>query len=96
MTALEPRAHTDMTGWHPLTCEQYETVMGRHRDMPIDVFKVASTITDPDGHYGSPLVFTEWWYMDAPLLRSYLWGRRDGERRCEHYGAMDDTAAVTP
>lgn len=84
MSDLEPRASYDMTGWHKLTCEQADIVMERHKGLPTFEIAVGKTDVESDSYY------REWWFSGHPLLRDY---RRPGE--CSHYGAMDDTAAVT-
>lgn len=81
--SLKPRESDDLTGWHELTCDQSDVVMGRHFGLP--TFTVAVGYTDTDaGEY-----YREWWFNGVPLLREY----RDSGR-CRHYGAMDATAAV--
>ena len=85
-----PRDMWDMTGWHEMTCEQSETVLEVHRGL--SSFQVESSLSDLGGTYGEPIVFTEWWYDDKPLMRDYRWPHKG--RPCEHYGAVDETAAV--
>lgn len=86
----EPRGMHDMTGWHALPdCATADVIHERHRDMP--GWRVVSGLTDMDGDYGTPQVFREWWQGDQPILRDYRWPHSD--RPCEHYGALDDTAA---
>lgn len=70
---------TDMTGWSEVNCDQRETFFrnfgGRLRPF--------SSLTDPEGHYGTAVVYTEWGVKDGekPWLRDYRW--IDGE--CKHY-----------
>lgn len=93
MSDLEPRGVDDLTGWHPLTCEQSEIVYQRHKDLP--TFEIASGYTDTDVVEGTLAYYREWWFNGAPLLRDYRY--HDGTH-CRHYGAIDATAArrVTP
>lgn len=86
---LEPRSMHDMTGWHRLTCDQADIIAERHRGL--EPLKVTSTLTDLQGRFGPPVIFTEWWWRGMPLLREY----RDNLSECRHYGAMDATAAAT-
>lgn len=85
---IEPRSMHDMTGWQPLSCKSYDTAMNRHPDAR--PMTVASALTDPDGIYGDGVIFTEWWLDDIPALRSYRWTAGG----CEHYEAIDLTAAM--
>lgn len=72
----------DKTGYVEISCQEYE-------DALTPDLRVSSSLTDPDGVYGSPLVYTEWYdpVTDRPVLRSYLRGPRDGERTCDHWRA---------
>lgn len=86
---IEPRSMYDWTGWHSLSCKDADDIMHRHRDMPT-AWKPASALTDPDGLYGPGVIFTEWWWDDMPVLRTYRWT----DSGCTHYGAVDMTAAM--
>ena len=85
MSDLEPRNMYDMTGWKQISCDDSDHIW---RDSEGSL-KVTSSLTDPDGCYGEPIIFTEWWLNNHPLLRNY---RKPG-KRCTHYKAIDDTAA---
>lgn len=88
--AADPRRHSDMTGWSKIGC--FDADMVRRQGAGLSV---ASTVTDPDGLYGSPLTFTEWWWCNEvgqlPVLRDYL--TPDG---CSHYLAVSRDAALWP
>lgn len=86
--SLQPRDMNDMTGWHKITCTDADLVMTRHESLP--PWRVESSLTDPDGYHGPGVIFTEWWWDGMPLLRTY----RPTGRDCEHYAAMDATAAL--
>jgi len=69
--------------WRELTCEEYETLI--HGD---DGARVASSITDPDGVYGSPLIFTLWLLSDGAWLSTALEGSRETpDYKCTHVTA---------
>jgi len=80
-----PNAMHDMTGWRSVTCREADVIRrggsGLH---------VASTLTDPDCRYGRPLIFTEWWWDDEPVLREY----RDPDENCTHFIAFDSIACL--
>lgn len=81
----EPRGMHDMTGWREVSC--YEADVIRRSDL-----SPASSCTDPDGNYGSPVVFTEWWWVgrnEIPVLRDY----RRPDDACMHYIATGAEAA---
>ena len=67
----------DLSGWRQITCAESEEVKS-------EAHRVLSSLTDPEGHYGVGVIFTEWGDDDEqPMLRDYLWS--DDERGCEHY-----------
>jgi len=77
-------------GWRELTCQEYEDAIRAD-----DEAHVASSITDPDGVYGSPLTFTLWLMSDGSYLSTALEGRRDTEDyKCSH--AITSGAPVEP
>jgi hypothetical protein len=64
--------------WRELTCQEYEDAVSQGG-------VVASSITDPDGFYGSPLTYTLWLLSTGDYLATALEGRRDShERKCSH------------
>ncbi|WP_345434826.1 hypothetical protein [Microbacterium gilvum] len=68
-----------LTGWQAVSCERSDEVRAEHLDKT-----VRSSLTDLDGRFGGPVIFTEWATADGrPLLRDYRWGA--AERPCEHY-----------
>lgn len=95
-TILEEEPVSDVTGtWVPITCEERERLV--HGDQKLTVL---SSITDPNGEYGTPRIFTEWGYQDeTPVLRDNRWPGRDwpsgpDERPCEHYRFTPAVCAV--
>ena len=86
MSDLEPRNMYDMTGWKQISCADSGHIWSKAEEGP---FEVASSLTDQDGCYGEPMIFTEWWLNNHPILRNYL---KPG-KGCTHYKAIDDTAA---
>lgn len=70
----------DRRGWTRITCQESDehlSIMGSNA-------RVFSSLTDPDGAFGSPVVFTEWGRDDSdePILRNY---RYPVDGSCEHY-----------
>ena len=75
--------------WRRVTCEERDDVY----NAGIDGWGVGSSLTDLDGLYGEPQMFTEWWdkATERPVLRdrrypSREFGRAD-LRPCEHFVA---------
>lgn len=73
----------DMRGWVKVTCEESDRCR-EDRDL-----KVFSSLTDMEGTYGEPVIYTEWGdrETDRPVVRDYRWLKSD--RDCEHYLAAD-------
>lgn len=72
-----------LDGWRQVTCSERDEVF-RSMALPI----VASSLTDPEGRYGDPVIFTEWADdadRDAAVLRDYL-------PNCTHF-VPDEVAA---
>lgn len=69
----------DLSGWGEVNCAQRETFFRQYGDR----LKPYSALTDPDGQYGTPVVYTEWGAKEGekPWLRDYRW--IDGP--CRHY-----------
>lgn len=67
----------DLSGWMEIACVESDAI--REGKRPV------SSLTDPSGTYGTPVVYTEWAGRDdeRPLLRDYLWP--DSDRDCTHY-----------
>ena len=73
MTAV--RNMWDLDGWAEVSCHERD---GMHDDM----LRPLSSLTDPEGQFGTPIIFTEWGFNDDhPVIRDY---RVPGER-CTHY-----------
>ena len=76
----------DLTGWQQVPCRVADLIRygNADRKWPLKPF---SSLTDPEGEFGRPIVYTEWGVEfpegDAALLREYRWPK--GERACEHY-----------
>ena len=66
----------DLSGWHQIACAESDTI--RPNKHP------RSSLTDMDGRFGEPIIYTEW-EDDAgvPVLREYLWPK--SARECEHW-----------
>lgn len=82
-----PRGHQDMTGWRPVTCREADLIRRQGAGLT-----VASSLTDPGGTFGPPVIFTEWWWCtevgQEPVLRDY----RSGS--CTHWIATSADAAA--
>lgn len=78
---MSEQSYYDLEGWAQVPCNVSEMLV-HQETVPLGPY---STITDPDGHYGRPLVYTEWGVKDAeqPVLRNYRWP--DSDRDCEHW-----------
>lgn len=70
----------DLDGWVEVSCSQSENILAG-----ITTPTVFSALTDPDGFYGTGVVYTEWGdaITDKPLLRNYRWSEQG--RSCQHY-----------
>ena len=67
----------DHSGWHQIPCAQ--------RDPMVQALHPFSSLTDLDGEYGTPIVYTEWGVSspDRAVLRDYRWP--NSGRVCEHW-----------
>lgn len=76
----------DMAGWGEVTCKVRDEFMRGWSDR----LAVFSSLTDPDGHYGPGVIFTEWGVKggEKPWLRDYRWTGRD----CVHFIPKDNIA----
>jgi len=78
----------DLTGWQRVPCPIADLMRQSKLMTPL------SSLTDPDGTYGHPVVYTEWGLLNGePLLREYLWPA-DSSRECEHYVPVDERPGV--
>lgn len=81
----------NMAGWLRITCYERDEHFALAKDT--GGIEPISGLTDPDGEYGTPLVFTEWARKDSdePLLRDYRYPNEDGSGSgpdaapCKHY-----------
>ncbi len=65
----------DLDGWAEVSCHERD-------GMQDDMLRPISSLTDPEGEFGSPIIFTEWGFnADHPVIRDY---RVPGEG-CTHY-----------
>ena len=65
----------DLDGWAEVSCHERD-------GMQDDMLRPISSLTDPEGEFGSPIIFTEWGFNDDhPVIRDY---RVPGEG-CTHY-----------
>ena len=70
----------DYSGWQEVACDVADSTRGAQHVIP------GSTLTDLDGHYGKPVMFTEWWNDDErPILRDYYWHPHSDAGKCVHY-----------
>jgi len=74
----------DKHGWTRITCAERD----EHYKIAGDMLEAVSSLTDLDGIYGAPVVFTEWARkdQDEPLLRDYRYPRSglSDAKPCEH------------
>lgn len=82
-----PNGMHNKDGWQRINCVSREAVYRTGGDL-----SPVSSVTDPDGHYGTPVTFTEWWCGEVPILRDYLYEHGDGEPACRHYIASGHEA----
>lgn len=74
----------DLTGWRSLSCGQRELVVTA---MELTGGKrPVSSLTDLDGTFGPPVIFTEWESEDGrTLLRDYLDRPFTDSANCSHW-----------
>jgi hypothetical protein len=79
----------DLTGWQRVSCYVADVMRVSGQLRPF------SSLTDPDGQYGHPVIYIEWGIQPqgVPLLREYQWPA-DPSRECEHFVPVDDRAGV--
>lgn len=73
----------DLTGWRKVSCTERESIF-----LSGDGFTVSSSLTDLDGEYGEPVVYTEWALGGLPRLRDYRYP--DDGNDCAHYATEAD------
>lgn len=70
----------DLDAWLEIPCAEADTVRGRGAITP------GSSLTDLDGQYGEPVIYTEWRNaIGSPVLRDYLWYPHRLDAWCAHY-----------
>jgi hypothetical protein len=74
----------DLAGWQRVPCIIGDLIRAHEQVTP------ASSLTDPDGIYGAPIVYTEWALRDSdePVLREYRYPGGEGKPDrlpCDHY-----------
>lgn len=73
--------------WRKITCVERDVLLCR---AGVDGWRVSASLTDLDGRFGVPEIFTEWSdrATGVPTLRDYRYPQRNGERPdvrpCEH------------
>lgn len=73
----------DLDGWTAVGCATSDEVRAGNRG-------VSSSLTDIDGDFGAPVIYTEWaGDGDTVILRDYL----HPDRSCHHYVPSDDREA---
>jgi hypothetical protein len=78
----------ELSGWQRVPCTVADLMRQSNLMTPL------SSLTDPDGIYGHPVIFTEWGLLNgSPLLREYRWPS-DDDRDCEHYVPVDERPGV--
>lgn len=87
---METQSTYSLDGWAQITCEATEAIMCAAEVGYLTVF---TSITDPEGMYGTALNYTEWGIKsaDEPLLRTYVWP--DSDKPCEHWVNTKDNVA---
>ncbi|MHA3723786.1 hypothetical protein ACXR2T_07895 [Leucobacter sp. HY1910] len=83
----------DLDGFVQVSCSTADAILcgsrapelGSGRGAAWGSIRPSSSLTDPDGEYGSPLVYTEWSFEknDYVALREYQFPGDD--RLCEHW-----------
>jgi len=82
----------ETTTWRRVTCQERDVAFAAWNG----AWGVGSSLTDFDGQYGDPQMFTEWWdkATERPVLRDRRYPGRPGQpdpRPCEHYLAERTT-----
>lgn len=67
----------DLSGWVETSCAVADAIRFNENVAPY------SSLTDPDGNYGAPIIFTEWAFQrtETLVLRDY----REPGAGCRHY-----------
>lgn len=81
---IRNRSMWNLSGWRQADCVERDGII-----MPDGVrdesFRCFSSLTDMDGEYGEPIIYTEWGLHDPDraIIRDYRWPK--SERTCEHW-----------
>ena len=76
--------------WQQATCSEYLEVIQAHGG--VQSLRVWGTLTDMDGEFGSPMIFTEWGTPERPIAAHARFNiRRHGGEQCD-----DDHAVFVP
>jgi hypothetical protein len=72
--------------WRRITCDERESLWRERGDR----LRISATLTDIDGRYGDPQIFTQWEGADdVQVLQDRRFPQPSGERPdlrpCEHY-----------
>jgi len=80
----------DLAGWRLVTCREADVIRRQGAGL-----QVASGLSDLNGQYGKPIVFTEWWWDNEPVLREYRYPADNGayDTPCAHWIATSPEAA---
>lgn len=69
-----------LAGWTEVDCKEADGIRGAQPVTP------GSSLTDMDGEFGEPVIYTEWWdEQEHPVLRDYLWHPHREDRWCTHF-----------
>lgn len=67
----------DLSGWREIPCAESDEIRSNKHPR--------SSLTDLDGQFGLPIIYTEWEDgAEVPVLREYLWPK-DPARPCQHW-----------
>lgn len=70
----------NLAGWVEVECREADRVRGAQPVSP------GSSLTDLDGGFGVPVIYTEWWDAeDQAVLRDYLWDPTTHRAACVHF-----------
>jgi hypothetical protein len=86
--------------WVPVTCDEADALLDGHGGR-YKGWSPISSLTDPDGHYGIPIISTTWWDPAGRVaVRTVRHPRLPGDTRsgdrmtCEHWRGDDTTDDV--
>ena len=84
MTEAVDRSMFDLSGWREVDCVERDGIVYPFGKSD-ETLRCFSSLTDPDGNYGEPLIYTEWGRNDPDraVLRDYRWP--GSGRTCKHW-----------